>query len=70
MKILLKYKQRCSNPSYKIEERFGSKTTVSTNGYTDYDQEEEIEKYNINKRIDELKSITNKHYHSFETIIL
>lgn len=68
MKIILRYKQRCSNPSYIIEERFGSKTIITTNGYTDYDQEEEIEEFNINKRINELKSITNKNYHSFEIL--
>jgi len=62
--VLLKYKQRESKP-HKFIERFGSKLLVCDPGFIDYDQEEEIEQLKVNERIKELKSFSNRNYHSF-----
>jgi len=61
---LLKYKQRESK-SHKFIERFGIKMLVCQTGTIDYDQEEEIESSKVNERIKELKSFSNRNYHSF-----
>jgi hypothetical protein len=62
---LLKYKQRGTKPSYIIVERFGCLTIVQQYGYEDYDQEEEVEDNKVQARVKELKSISNRNYHSF-----
>jgi len=64
MLVLLKYKQRESKPD-KIIDSFGGRIIVSQCGVIDYDQEEEIEALEVPKRIKELKSFSNRHYHSF-----
>jgi len=61
---LLKYKQRDSKPNIFID-WFGSKKLVCQSGTIDYDQEEEIESSKVNERIKELKSFSNRNYHSF-----
>ena len=63
-KLTLKYKQRESKPN-KFIERFGIKMLVCDPGTIDYDQEEEIESGEAEKRIKELKSFSNRNYHSF-----
>jgi len=60
----LKYKQRESKP-HKIVELFGVKTIVSQSGFVDYDQEEEVELGKVGARIKELKSFSNRNYHTF-----
>ena len=62
--LLLKYKQRERKPNILVE-RFGSKEWVCQTGFIDYDQEEEVEETKVNERIKELKSFTNRRYHSF-----
>jgi len=62
--ILLKYKQRETKP-HKFVERFGSKELVCDSGFIDYDQEEEVEESKVVERIKELKSFSNRKYHSF-----
>ncbi len=62
--VLLKYKQRENKPS-ELVERFGMKTYVSQSGFIDYDQEEEVEESKVMERIKELKSFSNRKYHSF-----
>ena len=62
--VLLKYKQRDSKP-HKFIERFGIKMLVCQSGTIDYDQEEEVEESKVSERIKELKSFTNRNYHSF-----
>jgi hypothetical protein len=62
--ILLKYKQRGSKPSIVVE-RFGMKVIEPQDGYIDYDQEEEVEESKVDERIKELKSFSNRNYHSF-----
>lgn len=64
--ILLKYKQRERKPSILVE-RFGIKQFVCQIGFIDYDQEEEVEETKLNERIKELKSFTNRNYHTFYT---
>jgi hypothetical protein len=61
---LLKYKQRETKPHIFIE-RFGIKMLVCQSGTIDYDQEEEVEESKVVERIKELKSFTNRNYHSF-----
>jgi hypothetical protein len=67
--VLLQYKQRERKPN-KIIELFGMKRFVSESGFIDYDQEEEIQESMVTKRIKELKSFTNRKYHSFSIINL
>lgn len=62
--VLLKYKQRESKPN-KVIELYGMKTSVFQTGTIDYDQEEEVEESEVNDRINELKSFSNRNYHSF-----
>lgn len=62
--VLLKYKQRESKPNIFID-WFGGKKLVCQSGTIDYDQEEEIESSKVNERIKELKSFSNRNYHSF-----
>ena len=62
--ILLKYKQRERKP-IKIVELFGVKTYLSQSGFIDYDQEETIQVNKVGARIKELKSFSNRNYHSF-----
>jgi hypothetical protein len=69
MKVLLKYKQREPKPT-KIVDLFGVKTYVSQNGFIDYDQEETIEANKIDGRVKELKSFSNRIYHSFTVVNL
>jgi hypothetical protein len=64
--IVLKYKQRETKP-YKIVELYGIKQFVCQIGFIDYDQEEEVEETKLNERIKELKSFTNRNYHTFYT---
>ena len=64
MEVLLKYKQRESKPNL-FTERFGRKVLVSQSGTIDYDQEEKIEESKAEERIAELKSFSNRNYHSF-----
>ena len=64
MKVLLKYKQRESKPSIFVE-RFGMKLLENQSGFIDYEQEEEINELEVNKRIKELKSFSNRNYHTF-----
>lgn len=63
-KVLLTYKQREPKPSIFVE-RFGMNVLERQNGVIDYDQEEEIEASKVNERIKELKSFTNRNYHTF-----
>lgn len=67
--VLLKYKQRESKPDVFIE-LYGSKRLVSQTGTIDYDQEEEIEVGKVTGRIKELKSFSNREYHSFSVVDL
>ena len=62
--VLLKYKQRERKPDEFVE-RFGMKTYQIGVGFVDYDQEEEVEPDKLEARIKELKSFTNRNYHSF-----
>lgn len=64
--VLLKYKQRENKPSVFIE-LYGTKQLVSQLGIIDYDQEEEVDEDKVKSRIKELKSFSNRHYHSFTT---
>jgi len=41
---------------------------VSQVGTIDYNQEEEIEESKVKERIKELKSFSNRHYHSFVVV--
>jgi hypothetical protein len=66
MNIKLAYKQRESKPN-TLEERFGVKQIISHSGFVDYEQEEIIDIKNVNSRIKELKSFSNRNYHSFKT---
>ena len=61
---LLKYKQRECKPNILVE-RWGLKEWQFQSGFIDYEQEEEIESDEVNERIKELKSLSNKNYHSF-----
>jgi hypothetical protein len=61
---LLKYKQREPKPTL-IERRFGLLTYIPQSGYVDYDQEEEVAEDKVKARIKELKSFSNRNYHSF-----
>ena len=67
--VLLKYKQREVKPS-KFIELYGHKTLVSQTGTIDYDQQEEIEESKVTERIKELKSFSNRDYHSFSIVNL
>ena len=67
--VLLKYKQRESKPDVFIE-LYGRKALVSQTGTIDYDQEEEIEVGRVTERIKELKSFSNRDYHSFSVVDL
>jgi hypothetical protein len=62
--VLLKYKQRELKPTL-IERRFGLLTYILQIGYVDYDQEEEVAEDKVKARIQELKSFSNRNYHSF-----
>ena len=62
--VVLKYKQNELKPTIFVE-RFGSKTLVLQHGTIDYDQEERLEASEVGKRIKELKSFSNRRYHSF-----
>ena len=62
--VLLKYKQRGTKPHIFVE-LYGVKTLVFQSGLVDYDQEEEVEASKVDERIKELKSFTNRSYHSF-----
>jgi hypothetical protein len=62
--VLLKYKQRESKPSMLVE-RWGVKQFIPQSGFIDYDQEEEVEASKVNIRVAELKSFSNRRYHSF-----
>lgn len=64
MEVLLKYKQRESKPHIFVE-LYGVKQLISQTGFVDYDQEEKIEESKVSKRIAELKSFTNRKYHTF-----
>jgi hypothetical protein len=64
MLVLLKYKQREPKPS-KFVDLFGVKTFISQSGFIDYDQEETIESGKVCGRVEELKSFSNKNYHTF-----
>ena len=66
--ILLKYKQRERKPDEFVE-RWGMKVIQVGIGFIDYDQEEEVEADKLDARIKELKSFTNRNYHSFTTKI-
>lgn len=63
--VILRYKQRVSKPSAILVERFGSLTFLSQSGFEDYDQEEELADDKVNARVKELKSFSNRNYHSF-----
>lgn len=62
---LLKYKQRERKPSSIVVERWGMKVFETQIGFIDYDQEEEVQADKVNARIKELKSFSNRNYHSF-----
>ena len=62
--VLLKYKQREPKPTL-IEKRFGSLAFIPQSGFVDYDQEEEVADDKVYARIVELKSFSNRKYHSF-----
>ena len=64
--ILLKYKQRERKPGEFVE-RFGVEVYQVGIGFIDYDQEEEVETDKVDARIKELKSFSNRNYHSFTT---
>ena len=66
MKVLLTYKQRERKPDEFVE-RWGTKVIQVGIGFVDYDQEEEIEEDLVEERIKELKSFTNRRYHSFKS---
>ena len=61
---LLQYKQRELKPNIFVE-RYGSKELVCQSGYVDYDQEEEVANDKVIERVKELKSFSNRNYHSF-----
>jgi hypothetical protein len=65
--VLLKYKQRERKPHIFVE-LYGQKDLVCQIGFVDYDQEEEIELSKVDGRIKELKSFTNRNYHTFSII--
>ena len=65
MKVLLKYKQRERKPSPILVERWGMKVWEHQSGFVDYDQEEMVEADKLDARVKELKSFTNRNYHSF-----
>lgn len=69
MKVLLKYKQREPKP-LTIVEKFGVKEYQYQIGFIDYEQEEVIEIDKVKYRIAELKSISNRSYHSFSIEII
>ena len=62
--ILLKYKQTGTKPHIFVE-LYGRKTLVCQPGIVNYDQEEQVEETKLNERIKELKSFTNRNYHTF-----
>jgi hypothetical protein len=62
--VVLKYKQRELKPTL-IERRFGLLTYIPQSGYVDYDQQEEVADNKVKARIQELKSFSNRNYHSF-----
>ena len=62
---LLKYKQRERKPSLIVVERWGMKVFKTQSGFIDYDQEEEVQADKVDTRIKELKSFSNRNYHSF-----
>jgi hypothetical protein len=66
MSVTLKYKQRQSK-DWTIEERFGIRQIIQHSGTIDYEQEEVVDEKNVSARIKELKSFSNREYHSFTT---
>jgi len=62
--VLLKYQQRERKPDEFVE-RFGMKVIQVGVGFVDYDQEEEVESGKVDERIKELKSFSNRNYHTF-----
>jgi hypothetical protein len=62
--VTLSYKQRETKP-HKFIERFGIKELVCDSGFIDYDQEEKIEESKVTERVKELKSFSNRKYHTF-----
>lgn len=67
--MLLKYKQRGTKAG-EIINVYGIKRYVSHGDIVDYDQQEEVEESKLTQRIKELKSFTNRFYHSFTAIKL
>ncbi len=71
MKVLLTYLQRGSTPRYTIEERFGQMSIVQQNPRDiDFEQEEFVDLDVVNKRIKELKSFSNRKYHTFKILVV
>lgn len=66
METVLRYKQR-GNKAHTLEYRFGSKQIIKHFGVVDYDQKEIVDSSKAQARIKELKSFTNREYHSFTT---
>lgn len=64
MFVKLQYKQRERKPDEFIE-RFGMKTYQVGIGFVDYEQEEVVALNEVDARIKELKSFSNRNYHSF-----
>jgi hypothetical protein len=64
-KVVLKYKQRAIKPSVLVE-KYGMKMHKTQYGTIDYDQEEVLDINDVNKRVIELKSFSNRDYHSFK----
>lgn len=63
-KVILCYKQR-EQIKWQLQGFCGGKRWVYVNKEVDYEQEEVISSVNVDKRIKELKSFSNRNYHSF-----
>ena len=63
-KVLLKYKQDI-HKAWELQGPSGGKRWVYVNRVDSYDQEEEVKETEVEARIKELKSFSNRKYHSF-----
>lgn len=63
--VLLTYKQK-EHINWQLQGPCGGKRWVYVNKDVDYEQEEEVEEDKVKERIKELKSFSNRNYHSFK----
>lgn len=63
-KVLLKYKQE-GYTGWELQGPSGGKRWVYVGRVENYDQEEEVKQTEVEARIKELKSFSNRKYHSF-----